>query len=52
MRSVGVCGSDTSFWVKAKLGDMPLTRPKLSGHEPSGVVSKLGSEVNNLKVGE
>ncbi|KAK3775047.1 hypothetical protein RRG08_048257 [Elysia crispata] len=52
MRSVGVCGSDLSFWEKGRLGNLILSAPKVSGHEPSGVVTKLGSEVTHLKVGD
>ncbi|RUS71302.1 hypothetical protein EGW08_020932 [Elysia chlorotica] len=52
MRSVGVCGSDLSFWVKGRLGNLLLSQPKVMGHEPSGVISKVGSEVTHLKVGD
>lgn len=52
MRSVGVCGSDLGFWLKARLADRFLTKPMMMGHEPSGVVSKLGLGVTDLKVGD
>lgn len=52
MRSVGVCGSDLGFYLKARLAERHLKGPRLMGHEPSGVVSKLGPGVTHLKVGD
>ncbi|GFS13835.1 sorbitol dehydrogenase-like [Elysia marginata] len=52
MRSVGVCGSDLGFWLKARLAERTLNGPRMMGHEPSAVVSKLGPGVTHLKVGD
>ena len=52
MRSVGVCASDVQFWKMGKLGDLTMARPYILGHECSGVISKVGEGVANVKVGK
>ncbi|KAK3775045.1 hypothetical protein RRG08_048256 [Elysia crispata] len=52
IRSVGLCGSDVSYWQKGRIGSLVVTKHMVLGHEPSGVVTKLGSRVNNLMVGD
>lgn len=52
MQDVGICGSDVHYWTHGRIGDFILTSPMLLGHEASGVVSKLGSGVTNLAIGE
>ncbi|GFR81902.1 sorbitol dehydrogenase [Elysia marginata] len=52
IRSVGLCGSDVSYWQKGRIGNLVVTKPMVLGHEPSGVVSKLGSGVTNVRVGD
>ncbi len=47
----GICGSD----VEAYLGHRPieaLSDPPMLGHEPSGIVDKVGEHVSGLKVGD
>ena len=51
MHSVGICGSDVSYWTKGLIGDFVVKAPMVLGHEASGVVSKLGKGVTHLKVG-
>lgn len=51
MHKVGICGSDVKYWTAGAIGDFIVTGPILLGHEASGVVTKLGSNVTNLKVG-
>ncbi|KAH9488812.1 hypothetical protein Btru_064840 [Bulinus truncatus] len=52
IKSVGICGSDVSFWQKGRIGNFIVNGPVALGHEPSGVVSKLGPVVTGLKVGD
>ena len=51
MQRVGICGSDVKYWTAGAIGDFIVKAPMLLGHEASGVVSKLGPGVTNLKVG-
>lgn len=42
----GICGSDVTEWYR-----LPKA-PKVLGHEATGVISKIGAKVKNLKVGD
>ena len=50
MDSVGICGSDVHYWTHGAIGDFIVKAPMILGHEAAGVVAKVGSNVNNLKV--
>ncbi|XP_038640194.1 sorbitol dehydrogenase-like isoform X1 [Scyliorhinus canicula] len=50
--SVGICGSDVHYWQNGGIGDFILKKPMVLGHEASGSVSKVGSEVRHLKAGD
>lgn len=50
--SVGICGTDIHFWAHGAMGPFKLTAPHIMGHESSGIVTKVGSKVTNLKVGD
>merc|ERR1711971_1485641 len=52
MDSVGICGSDVHYWTHGAIGDFIVRAPMVLGHEAAGVVTKLGSSVSNLKVGD
>lgn len=52
MDSVGICGSDVHYLVHGRIGDFVVKQPMIMGHEASGIVRKLGKNVNNLKVGD
>ncbi|CAK9298553.1 unnamed protein product [Gordionus sp. m RMFG-2023] len=50
---VGICGSDVHYWQEGRIGDFVLNKPMIMGHETSGVVCKLGSQlVNPLQIGD
>ena len=51
MHSVGICGSDVSYWVKGRIGDFVVENPMIIGHEASGKVVKCGKKVKHLKPG-
>ncbi|XP_006628790.1 sorbitol dehydrogenase [Lepisosteus oculatus] len=52
MHSVGICGSDVHYWQHGRIGDFVLKKPMVLGHEASGQVIKVGSEVKHLKPGD
>ncbi len=42
----GICGSDVLEWYRVPKA------PRVLGHEATGVISKVGSKVKNVKVGD
>ncbi|MGD1822209.1 MAG: NAD(P)-dependent alcohol dehydrogenase [Pleomorphochaeta sp.] len=49
---VGVCGSDLHYYETGRIGDYIVEPPFVLGHEASGVVTKLGKDVTDLKIGD
>ncbi|MBE0479155.1 alcohol dehydrogenase catalytic domain-containing protein [Candidatus Aerophobetes bacterium] len=50
VKAAGICGSDIHIYhddIK-----IPLNPPVIMGHEFSGVVVRIGENVNNVKVGD
>jgi len=52
MDSVGICGSDVHYWTHGAIGDFIVRAPMVLGHEAAGIVSKIGSAVTNLSIGD
>ena len=52
IHAVGVCGSDTAYYKIGRIGDYVVDGPIVLGHEVSGEVAKIGSEVTNVAVGD
>jgi L-iditol 2-dehydrogenase len=52
IEAVGVCGSDTAYYKVGRIGDYVVDGPIVLGHEVSGQVEKVGSEVTHVKVGD
>ncbi|CAG0887173.1 unnamed protein product [Cyprideis torosa] len=52
MSKVGICGSDVHYWKKGRIADFVITGPLLMGHESSGIIDAVGSEVKHLKPGD
>jgi len=52
VRNVGICGSDVYYYQHGTIGPFILREPMVLGHEASGVIEQVGSEVKNLKVGD
>ncbi|TKA21799.1 hypothetical protein B0A50_08626 [Salinomyces thailandicus] len=52
VRCTGICGSDMHFWHRGSIGPLLFDRPCILGHEPSGVVLAVGSEVTTLRKGD
>ena len=52
VRSTGICGSDVHFWKHGNIGDSIITKDCGLGHESSGIIVKVGSNVTSMKVGK
>jgi L-iditol 2-dehydrogenase len=52
IKSVGICASDLHYYREGRIGSTVVTSPIVLGHEASGVVESVGSEVTNLKPGD
>ncbi len=52
IHTVGVCGSDVHYYTHGQIGPFKVDAPMVLGHEASGTVVELGSEVTNLRVGD
>ncbi len=52
VRSVGVCGSDVHYYKEGRIGGYVVEQPLILGHEVSGVVVDVGSDVAEARVGQ
>jgi len=52
MKVVGVCGSDVHYYTAGQIGNQIVEYPFIVGHEGSGVIEDIGSEVNHVKIGD
>lgn len=52
VEAVGVCGSDTAYYRLGRIGDYIVDGPIVLGHEASGQVVAVGSEVSNVAAGD
>ena len=52
MSAIGVCGSDIHYYAEGKIGTQVVQYPFPVGHECSGIIVEIGSEVTNVKVGD
>lgn len=52
IKSVGICASDLHYYLSGELNDNVLNGPLILGHEASGIISKVGKNINNLKLGD
>ncbi|MBN6850702.1 L-iditol 2-dehydrogenase [Staphylococcus saprophyticus] len=50
--AVGVCGSDVHYYEHGRVGEFVVEKPLILGHECSGVVTDIGSNVTRFKVGD
>jgi D-xylulose reductase len=49
---VGVCGSDVHFYSHGGINKNDLVKPLIMGHEATGTVHEIGSDVQHLKPGD
>lgn len=52
VESVGVCGSDVHYYLHGKIGPYVVEQPLILGHELSGVITQVGSGVDEKRIGE
>lgn len=52
IKRVGICGSDVHFYQKGRIADFVVEKPIILGHECSGKVQEIGSDVTRMDVGE
>ncbi len=50
--TVGVCGSDVHYYTHGKIGPFVVKDPMVLGHEASGVIVEVATDVHHLKVGD
>ncbi|MDQ2849139.1 MAG: NAD(P)-dependent alcohol dehydrogenase [Actinomycetota bacterium] len=50
--SVGVCGSDVHYFEHGRIGSYVVREPLILGHEASGVIEQVGSDVDPSRVGQ
>ena len=48
----GICGTDLHYYKHGGFGHIKLKEPMVLGHEVSGYITKLGSKVTNLSIGQ
>lgn len=52
VRNVGVCGSDVHYYTHGRIGRFVVNSPMILGHEASGEVIEVGSDVKGLIPGD
>lgn len=52
IESVGICGSDTTYFTAGYIGDWVVRGPIVLGHEVSGTVVAVGADVTGVGVGD
>ena len=50
--AVGVCGSDVHYYQHGRIGDFVVDAPMILGHELSGRIAAVGTEVDPQRVGQ
>ena len=48
----GICGSDLHYFQHGRAGAFAMREPLVPGHEASGVVQAIGSDVRRVKLGQ
>lgn len=52
VHTVGICGSDVHYYTHGRIGPFVVQAPMVLGHEASGTVTEVGSQVRALAVGD
>ncbi|MGQ9455251.1 MAG: NAD(P)-dependent alcohol dehydrogenase [Armatimonadota bacterium] len=52
IKSVSICASDLHYYREGRIGSTVVTSPIVLGHEASGIVESVGSDVEELKPGD
>jgi L-idonate 5-dehydrogenase len=48
----GICGSDLHYFQHGRVGAFVVREPLIPGHEASGTVARIGTDVTRVKVGD
>jgi L-iditol 2-dehydrogenase len=52
VKTVGLCGSDLHYFAEGGIGDTPCSYPMILGHEPAGIVAKIGRDAGGWRPGD
>ena len=52
IHTVGICGSDVHYFQHGRIGPYVVEAPMILGHEASGTILEVGSDVSHLAVGD
>ena len=52
VESVGVCGSDATYFTVGYIGDWVVRGPMVLGHEVAGTVVAVGDDASRVRVGD
>lgn len=52
VKAIGICGSDLHYFNEGGIGNARCVYPMVLGHEPSGVVAKMGTGVSGWSKGD
>lgn len=52
IHTVGICGSDLHYYTHGRIGPFKVEAPMVLGHEASGTIIEVGSDVKHLKIGD
>jgi len=52
VQAVGICGSDVHSYAEGGVGDTPCNYPMVLGHEPAGVIVKVGPRTSGWNRGD
>ena len=52
VKAVGICGSDLHYFSDGGIGEARCVYPMVLGHEPAGIVRKIGSGVGGWSCGD
>ncbi len=52
LHTVGICGSDVHYYTHGAIGPFVVREPMILGHEASGTVIEVGSQVKHLQPGD
>lgn len=52
VKAIGICGSDLHYFAEGLIGDTPCVYPMVLGHEPAGMVVKMGAGVGGWAPGD
>src|SRR5437660_12825285 len=51
VKAIGICGSDLHYFSEGTIGDTRCVYPMVLGHEPAGVIDKVGLGISGWAVG-